>query len=83
MALGLPGGSLGPFVMVTLIEAESNDTFVTTTATVSITSELSGTIITCEDFPMTEVDIATLPDIKGNVYYLMQVIQIPAVGKAW
>ncbi len=73
---------LGLFV-VTVIDAESNSTFLTTTATVSVTSELSGTNITCEDFPMTEVDVATLPDITGSVYYFMQVIQIPAIDKAW
>ncbi len=56
---------LGPFV-VTVIVAESNSTFVATTATVNITSELSGTSITCANFAMTETDIATLPDIMGN-----------------
>ncbi len=60
---------LGPFT-VTVIDAESDSTFVTTTATAPITSELSGTNITCEDLPLTEVDSATLPDITGQVCYL-------------
>ncbi len=56
---------LGPFT-VAVIDAETNSTFVTTTATAPITSELTGTNITCEDFPLTDVQVATLPDITGN-----------------
>ncbi len=58
---------LGPFT-VAVIDAETNSTFITTTATAPITSELSGTSITCEDFPLTEVQVATLPDTTGKIY---------------
>ncbi len=59
-----------PFV-VTVIDAESNSAFLTTTATADITSELTGTSITCEHVLLTKVEVATLPDITGITYYLM------------